>query len=814
MNSNRIINNKQATLLNIIKDTLNKDLSLKDKQKEIEKKIQSEIQKSPLPFLANLNNKTIDESKNELYNYASIILEKSRLPKPMETFMNPELLTVITLRVLINLFHTISEKSSKISRISLIRAIADLILRQLAWEQEQLNFNSKEKEKTYIGLEKTYNKYQQELSDKTETTSKTLAAKIVECLSKANITIEHIETKTFKKSIKTTKYFQLSESWAQIAAQAIDSRTKLPMISKPKPWELPIQGVDNNITGVNLQKGGYLYSTNLDKTTALLSNLSCIYRVYHTQESCNAINYLQSIPFCLDKDLLDYMKKNPSLIPKYAAYKKIISVPKITYSSINDKMDYKLGEVYDSALNYVSNVDYSLEIASILLDINLFFPINHDGRGRLYPIAFPITPTSHNYIRSLLRVPESYEFTKASYPNEWNTFISSITKSVLGENTKKAISQFKKNPVKAFKKIDQETQIKDFSLLIKKNLFLQGGGETSQLIGLDVTASGLQIMGIGTRDLKALKLTNVFQDTLDEYSEKDIYRKIHDRVVKSYPIVENFSRKEYKSIIMRLSYGEGNFSRKKTLSNYFQENPIKELEELNYQSRSTLLYNLAKEYDTVLYEEFPKFKIFKLQVEAIVRLKIKLNMPICLKVSPHLSSTQYYTEDKATTYSFRDHNGKPKRVKMFIPTKLNSSKESRFEAKPKANKMLKATLPNLIHHIDSLIVHKIVLKFQEQNKPIFTIHDAFYVRLIDTTFLKEIYFNELHLIHNYNFWQAFLLSNTIDLNKNEYTHITKKQRSISEELNTLINDVFLPESQETKLSLIDFTRPMSPNILS
>jgi hypothetical protein len=82
------------------------------------------------------------------------------------------------------------------------------------------------------------------------------------------------------------------------------------------------------------------------------------------------------------------------------------------------------------------------------------------------------------------------------------------------------------------------------------------------------------------------------------------------------------------------------------------------------------------------------------------------------------------------------------------------------------------------------------------------------------SFLKKVYFNELRSLHDCNFWKTFLLTNTIDLNKKEYAHLTKKQKFIAEELNTLINDIFIPESEDNKLSPIDFKIPMSSNILS
>lgn len=114
-----------------------------------------------------------------------------------------------------------------------------------------------------------------------------------------------------------------------------------------------------------------------------------------------------------------------------------------------------------------------------------------------------------------------------------------------------------------------------------------------------------------------------------------------------------------------------------------------------------------------------------------------------LSASDIFSSTQYYGIDKATTYSYRTHDGRVKRVTTHIPEKINTFDSSRFEAKPNTRKIMRAILPNLIHHIDSLLVHMAVTQFREHKKPIYTIHDAFFVRLIDMEVVKTSYFKAL-----------------------------------------------------------------------
>ncbi|CAN0312366.1 unnamed protein product, partial [Ectocarpus fasciculatus] len=54
----------------------------------------------------------------------------------------------------------------------------------------------------------------------------------------------------------------------------------------------------------------------------------------------------------------------------------------------------------------------------------------------------------------------------------------------------------------------------------------------------------------------------------EQLKESDIYETIHQEVVKEYPIMEKMIRKEYKSIVMKLTYGESTYSRSKGINEY------------------------------------------------------------------------------------------------------------------------------------------------------------------------------------------------------------------------------------------------------
>lgn len=300
---------------------------------------------------------------------------------------------------------------------------------------------------------------------------------------------------------------------------------------------------------------------------------------------------------------------------------------------------------------------------------------------------------------------------------------------------------------------------------------------------------------------------------MPEFYNMDIYSLIQKGVIEKYPMISSMTRKDYKGIIMRLTYGESVFTWKEIFDTFlgseYQKTKTDTPQELS--KKAKFKYSIAKEYDEVLFRELSDFKLFKEQIDKIVKVRTKLNLDINLSVSDIFSSTQYYNVDKATTYSYRTYDGRRKRVTMHIPEKINAFDSSRFEAKPNTKKIMRATLPNLVHHIDSILAHMVITQFRQHKKPIYTIHDAFYVRLVDIVFAQESYFKALKQLHDSNPWQRILEKNKIDLSLKKYSHLNIKDQEKAKDLNYIIDNEFIPESQIP--NKIDFSLKMSHNIL-
>ncbi|CAN0319233.1 unnamed protein product, partial [Ectocarpus fasciculatus] len=138
---------------------------------------------------------------------------------------------------------------------------------------------------------------------------------------------------------------------------------------------------------------------------------------------------------------------------------------------------------------------------------------------------------------------------------------------------------------------------------------------------------------------------------------------------------------------------------------------------------------VAAAYNAVTFKTFPEFKKFETNIRTIINFRIKFNLPFHLNISDIFTASQYYNLDKSVVISYRSKNNKPKKFTIKLPQVEDP--KIKFQAKQDVTKTRRATLPNLIHHIDSLILQKVVEQFRINDKVIFTVHDAFYITLND-----------------------------------------------------------------------------------
>lgn len=542
-----------------------------------------------------------------------------------------------------------------------------------------------------------------------------------------------VKEKTYYSGIKKRRivYLELSKNWSDYASSNIDKMINLPLVVEPLSWILDEKK--------NLVKGGLLCNIQGIQKSLLANTKDSTWNFTNTKESQNNINYLQSIPYSIDRKTLTLiMNDKNKYIKKYKMYQDFVNNFEENFNKADSKKE-KIGivELNKKYKMLIEKIHLTIKIAFHYVDRKIYFIYRFDGRGRIYSAGWPITLQGDNLSRSLIDSGTPYTFSrKQPY---WHLF-----KKIMSRKMNVKLESFKKNPGRHFDK----NFFEDLSFIKYKELYFNKNNQTSALIGLDATASGFQIMGILVGDEDVLIKTGVFKSD----SNIDIYGSIHKEVKDSFPDVEfvnNMPRKIYKKILMQLSYGQSNYKRSILISDYLKENYI------DIKPNFKLCFQIAFKYSEILQRDHP---LIHYLIKTVRQIGIeKEQTPILFDVNRKvLSSSQYYREDKKTSYTYIDDNANKRSVQIYLP---NTDVE--WSAKPSENKAGLSTLPNFIHHLDSLITHSVVSKFRYEKKKIFTVHDAFYVQLDDIYFLQDSYFKALKEISEINPLKKFFSQNVI-----------------------------------------------------
>mgnify|MGYP006168589375 CR=1 FL=1 len=323
---------------------------------------------------------------------------------------------------------------------------------------------------------------------------------------------------------------------------------------------------------------------------------------------------------------------------------------------------------------------------------------------------------------------------------------------------------------------------------------------------LDVSASGLQIIGGLLRNFDYLENTNllikknqlskkkydIYSETLNKYLlQKEFKDKNHKKFIKSF-----FNRKVFKSIIMCYFYNETHFGVVKKLealgSEFGQGFKINE--------EVTLIRNFLK-------KEFEEYQILSLLINYGVNSSIKNQKAISL-YKGNVETFQYYALQEVIQVDYYDRYGKRQKIRVCTdkdPLSLDTRKTRR------------ATLPNFIHNLDSQLLHSVILKAQKHNIYLAVIHDCFIVHKKHEFKLKKWYFeafNDLILSRNNSVLFTFLDRNLSEIEyknfKKDFLEILKKDFiEIYKKKN--FSDIF-KKKDFSKISIKDYK--MSPYILS
>ena len=218
--------------------------------------------------------------------------------------------------------------------------------------------------------------------------------------------------------------------------------------------------------------------------------------------------------------------------------------------------------------------------------------------------------------------------------------------------------------------------------------------------------------------------------------QKSFKNKTHEKFIKGF-----FNRKIFKSIIMCYFYNETHFGvvNKLKALGFEWDQGFKLNEEV------TLIRNFFK-------KEFEDYQILSFIINYGINCPIKNQKAISL-YKGNVETFQYYALQEVIQIDYYNHLGKRQKIRVSIdknPLSLDIRKTRR------------STLPNLIHNLDSQLLHSVIRKAQKHNINLSVIHDCFIAHKKHKSKLKKWYFeafNDLILSANNPVLLGFLNRN-------------------------------------------------------
>jgi hypothetical protein len=288
---------------------------------------------------------------------------------------------------------------------------------------------------------------------------------------------------------------------------------------------------------------------------------------------------------------------------------------------------------------------------------------------------------------------------------------------------------------------------------LTRNLICFKNYKNDELVSLDATASGIQILACILRNEKLLKLTNLLNkndlDIYEYYREKFnksslnhlskvIKTKKNKEIEVTYQKFIFKERKLFKKLLMTYMYNKEVFGMAEDIKDSGEYPSLNEKKGERYFH----MQNLLKFFK----EEFKDIEQFKFLINDLIDLK---NDDVSLNKNSNYISTQFYAKQQT------------KRIRFYIDKKqidisLKKDKEPQQLDKRKSKT---ATMPNFVHNIDADILYQMIQKAVEKNIPIFTIHDCFVVPKKYSNVIKENYLEILNDLVNQNILKNFVIQN-------------------------------------------------------
>lgn len=318
--------------------------------------------------------------------------------------------------------------------------------------------------------------------------------------------------------------------------------TNLPMICQPNKWS-------------NTEYGGYLNNSIEKKDLITVIGANNYHKICNLNNLYSAVNYLNSLRFRVNTELLDFFLTNKKIVFKDYYY----SDKTLTEDKINDNI----------LRDFVT-----LEIAKTFSNIPFYLNTFADWRGRIYTNSYYLSYQGSDLSLALL------QFDEGQYISKSGEYFFKVYGANLHDENKISRAPYKDRikwvddnenkilsmDVDFIMKADSRFAFISFCLAYRR---FKAGKKVHLPIWLDATCSGIQHFATMLKDVELAKSVNVISDpdssglnekVRDIYSEmiEPTYKKIRDFVDQNPSFFKllnvNITRKLIKPTIMTRVY--------------------------------------------------------------------------------------------------------------------------------------------------------------------------------------------------------------------------------------------------------------------
>jgi DNA-directed RNA polymerase len=512
-----------------------------------------------------------------------------------------------------------------------------------------------------------------------------------------------------------------------------------PMLIEPNDW-------------TNTRSGGYLLNEVMRGHDMVRRGGGCI----QGETPLQFLNHIQKVAYRL----------NPTVV----AVAEALQERGVTVGKFLPIIDYPLpNKPLDIADNYDSRKQYRRDAAEVMnrnaesfkkscrtrmtMEAvarfkgreRFFIPWSFDYRGRAYPIPAFLTPQDTDFGKSLLQFADAAFITPES--EEWLAFQVATTyghdKATIQErldwvrDNQELISSIGKDPLRClslWEGVDEPWQFMAACDEYYHCLIECDRHWTRLPIATDATCSGLQILAGLAKDASTARLVNVIPGD----KPQDAYKVVAEAAKPNCPesIRPHLGRSEVKRVVMTVPYNAKPYSNRQYIRDALKEKGI----EIDKDDLTATVKAVREAMDVIV----PGPMAVMAWIEKEVAHAIKSG-------KTHL--------EWVTPSGFVVHQKLNKKLVETIKLQLLGRCEIQVATedsdKVDLNHHKNATAPNLIHSIDSALLHRTAIRF---DAPIALIHDSVLCRATDMSTLSQIVREEyMHIFAHDNYlenWAA------------------------------------------------------------